>query len=425
MDPYFDAMLRRLRLTKLQRKDARTKYTRVAKLLHSEFYDTEYNGKTKLLIGSYGKKTNICPPHDVDLLFKIPSEVLAQYQNYEGNGASALLQRVRDILSQTYTTTDKISAWGKVVLVQFADGTHNVEVLPGYDADGVFIIPNSEDGGSWESFDAHADLNLVAESHARTGGKARKLIRIIKKWRKLHSSMKMKSYEIEQQCVQFLDQADHGDESWSELICAFFKYLSEIANGDDRSQIETACAHATKARECELTEKIEEACIEWRKIFGDAFPAYTKTLNTINKLSNEFPSEKEEFIEDYHRVRLNPLYWVKISAIVSHKKFRNHSISEFLRNFGPLLKIMSLDFSVTTNVPGDVDYYWKVRNFGRQAKEAVGLRGEITHTGNIARKHESTLYCGTHYVECYVIQNAICVAKSLLFVPISDRVAED
>jgi tRNA nucleotidyltransferase (CCA-adding enzyme) len=68
MDAHFIEMLRRLKLTKRQREDAKTKYTSVAKLLHNAFYNTEYNGSTKLLIGSYGKKTNIRPPGDVDLL---------------------------------------------------------------------------------------------------------------------------------------------------------------------------------------------------------------------------------------------------------------------------------------------------------------------------------------------------------------------
>ena len=110
MDAHFEEMLKRLKLTKLQKKDARTKYTNVAKILHNEFYETDYTGATKLLIGSYGKRTNIRPPDDVDLLFKIPAEVYSQYEDSPG----ALLQRIRKAIGKHYTTTEKISAWGKI-----------------------------------------------------------------------------------------------------------------------------------------------------------------------------------------------------------------------------------------------------------------------------------------------------------------------
>jgi len=123
MDAYFVEMLNRLKLTVKQKEDAVTKYTNVSKLLHNEFYETDYNGSTKLLIGSYGKHTNIRPPEDVDLLFKIPESIYVQYEDSPG----ALLQRIRNVLNKTYTTTEEIHAWGKVVLIQFSDGTHNVE----------------------------------------------------------------------------------------------------------------------------------------------------------------------------------------------------------------------------------------------------------------------------------------------------------
>lgn len=427
MDAYFVEMLRRLRLTKPQQKDAETKYTRVAKILHTEFYDTEYTGSTKLLIGSYGKKTNIRPPGDVDLLFKIPAEVLAQYQDYEGNGAAALLQRVRTVLGKTYTTTDKISAWGKVVLVKFADGTHDIELLPGYEADGVFIIPNSEDGGSWESFDARSDLGLVSSSHHRTGGKTRRLIRIAKRWRKSNATMTIKAYEIEQYCVQFLDQTSFDDKSWSELVADFFAWLPGAAD-KDVTFIETARGRAARAREYEAADKIEAACNEWRKVFGAAFPVYSSALNKVYALSQQYPSDAEQFIEDMYPVRLNPSYTVAISSTVSRQGFITRTIGEFLRKYAGIPKGMSLGFEATTNVPGPAEFCWKVRNFGIEAKNAAagkGLRGEITNTGTKGSKRETTLYKGTHYVECYIIKDGVCVAKTMQFVPISQETADE
>lgn len=414
-------MLRRLRLTKPQRDDAVTKYTQVAKLLHSKFYDTAYDGSTKLIIGSYGKKTNIRPPGDIDLLFKIPLETYEQYLNHSDNGPSALLQRIRTILGDKYTATEKISAWGKVVLVKFSDGKHNVELLPGYEIEGVFMIPNSEDGGSWESFDARADLKIVSDSQTATGGKTRPLVKIIKRWGKMNSTMTIKSFEIEKLCADFLEQEDWGEETWSELIAHFFSWLSQNAQ-QDVTFIKTANTRASNAYACELKGEIENACDEWKKIFGAAFPAHSAALNKVYVLGQQYPSPVEEFIEDLFPVRIIPGHTVNISATISGSGFLTRTLRDFLSRYSAIPKNLSLNFEASTSVPGLVEFWWKVRNFGVEAKSVnigKGLRGEITGGPGANKKRETTLYDGIHYVECYVIQNGICIAKKLQEVPIT------
>lgn len=419
MDAHFIEMLRRLKLTQRQREDARTKYTSVAKLLHGAFYDTEYNGSTKLLIGSYGKKTNIRPPGDVDLLFKIPAETLAQYQDYDGNGPAALLQKIRNILGDTFTTTEKISAWGKVVLVKFSDGTHSVELLPGYEADGVFIIPNSENGGSWDSFDARADLAVVADSNARTDGVTRPLIRIIKRWRKRNATMTIKAYEIEQFCARFLDENDYENKPWSELVASFFDWLAN-ATEQDTSFIATVRSRATKALEYEQQDKLAHACNEWRKVFGNrTFPAYNANLSKVYALAANDVSDQEEYIEDQYPVRIDPQHQVTVSATVTGKGFRSHPLQTFLGKYLRLPKQVDIVFQAN-NVPPDSKLLWKIRNFGAAARAAGDLRGQI-HDGIGLTRKESSKYLGTHYAECYVIQNGICVARAMQLVPIGDE----
>ena len=425
MDGYFSETLRRLKLTETQRADAKTKYSGVATTLHNAFYDTAYDGSTKLLIGSYGKKTNIRPPGDVDLLFKIPAETYEQYFNQEGNGASALLQKVRKILGKKYTTTEKISAWGKVVLIKFSDGTHDVELLPAYEVDGVFMIPNTEGNGSWESFDARADLRVVSDSNLATNGKTRKLIRIIKRWRKMNKTMTIKAYEIEQYCANFLAERDTTDMSWSQTVVEFFDWLNTHVT-QDQSFTETARSRAIKAYALEQRGLIPEACTEWGKIFGPAFPAYSKNLDRIFVLTQRYPSLNEEFIEDLFPVRLDPDHNVSIDSKVTGAGFMPRSIGAFLTKYTGIPRNMKLEFTANSTVPGPIEYWWKVRNFGDEAKSAEvgkGLRGEITSTSS-GRKHETTLYNGTHYVECYVVKAGVCVAKALQFVPISKEPAE-
>ena len=101
-----------IKLTSNQRRDAQTKYDNVSKVLHNYYYpNTVYNGSTKLLIGSYGKHTAISPPGDVDVVFKIP---WAKYDYFskQKTGTRLLLNEVRDVLNNTFTTTDRITPNG-------------------------------------------------------------------------------------------------------------------------------------------------------------------------------------------------------------------------------------------------------------------------------------------------------------------------
>lgn len=77
----------------------------------------------------------------------------------------------------------------------------------------------------------------------------------------------------------------------------------------------------------------------------------------------------------------------------------------------PLDKKMNLVFAANTNTPEPYDVYWQVVNTGNEARELGNLRGGIIRSPS--RFHEeSTLYKGKHWVECYVIKNGTCVAKS-------------
>ena len=423
MDAYFVEMLGRLKLTKAQRADAKAKYNRVAKALHDEFYTNQYDGKTKLLIGSYGKKTNIRPPQDVDLLFKIPVDVYEHYEQYNGNGASALLQKIRQILDSEYETSETPKAWGKVVLVKFPDGKHDIELLPAYEVgDGVYKIPNTEDGGFFEDFDVGSDLAVVFDSNNETGGVTRPLIKMVKKWKSLHSSLHTKSFEIEAYVADYLKSVDYNEMSWAERVTGFFEWLQVQPNlyQDDVSLVKTAAERARKALDFEKAEKITDVCSEWKKIFGNAFPAYDKSKSAVHALILKWPTNTEMNIEDDYPVKIDPAFNVAINAEVEAKKFRQWPLSDFIAKYTNLPKHAKVHFAVKSDVPGVVEYHWKVRNFGTQAaSQGGGLRGEIKERG--ARITESTLYWGTHYVEVYVIQDGKCVAKAIRFVPIGNE----
>jgi hypothetical protein len=71
---------------------------------------------------------------------------------------------------------------------------------------------------------------------------------------------------------------------------------------------------------------------------------------------------------------------------------------------------------------GPYDIKWKVKNLGTEAANAGDLRGEITDDKGFRIKYENTKYTGAHYVECYLIQGNVCIAKNRIVVPITNLV---
>lgn len=438
MNELFKKLCENIKLTSDQRDDARKKYTGVCKVIHSHFYTDEYNGDTKLLFGSYArvKRTAIRPiseNQDVDVLFKIPQEVYDQYNAYQGNGQSALLQAVRNtLLNSRYSLTDKPKAWGKVILIKTSDGKHNVEVLPAFELDdGSFKIPNSENGGSWEHFNPRADIEKFRFSNEKSEGLTADLSRMIKRWKLNTPTLKIKSYEIENFVIGFLESKSYEERNYSLIVKDFFEYLYARIFGDDKSKVESVLNRSVKALEYEEQEGYLKASNEWQKIFGEQFPLYKEKRmsgidleNKIAQLNEKYPSSNEEYLDAKYGIPivLDGGYVVEIDADVDQKGFRKSLWSEFVIKKFPVLKSSVLNFKiVSSNVPEPYEIKWKVRNYGEEAKHAGKLRGEISEGNRHISKQETSRYYGDHYVECYFIKENTCVAIGRILVPIANN----
>ena len=74
-------------------------------------------------------------------------------------------------------------------------------------------------------------------------------------------------------------------------------------------------------------------------------------------------------------------------------------------------------YSVKTAVKRPFVVKWQIVNTGFEATQAGCLRGgfEDSDIGTCKRK-EATAYSGTHFVQCFIIKNNVCVAKSKEFI---------
>jgi len=106
---------------------------------------------------------------------------------------------------------------------------------------------------------------------------------------------------------------------------------------------------------------------------------------------------------------------VQISA-----KLKSNGVLQDFHSGDGLMKNYDLFFRATTNVLSPFSVYWQVVNTGEEARQKGGLRGGIflsktAGVGGLNQK-EYTSYVGEHWVECFIVKNGHCVARSGEFV---------
>lgn len=284
IEDLFCDMLSELELTSTQKGDAKTKYQGVIDCLAHHFYERRWTENDKYLFGSYKTKTAIRPldkGSDVDVLFKISEDIYEKYKENPGG----LLQEIRKALKDKYTTTEAIKAWGKVVLVQFSDNHHNVEVLPAFENDDcTFKIPNTANGGSWEkSFNPRSQINLFNISNTNTSELTRELTMIVKRWVRNTNTLYYKSYLVVEDVIEFCNSLyckGRGDTPFDQVVTDYFTYMKSHQGKQHRknilSYLETAHTRATKALQLRKEGKYIKASEEWNKVFGEKFKLATE-----------------------------------------------------------------------------------------------------------------------------------------------------
>ncbi|MGP4032191.1 nucleotide-binding domain-containing protein [Pseudarthrobacter sp. 1C304] len=174
-----------------------------------------------------------------------------------------------------------------------------------------------------------------------------------------------------------------------------------------------------RIREAYDASTVSESVSGWRAVFGPAFPDSLLGLvasSTATVLTKNEPridrAPNEQFIEDMFPV--NESYRLSMVCEVSPPQQLNRAARRALRATGGRVpKEHSLRFKITeTTVPGPYHVFWKVRNHGAEATARGSLRGEITKDAGQQERTESTLYAGNHYVDCYIVKDGVCVART-------------
>jgi tRNA nucleotidyltransferase (CCA-adding enzyme) len=157
----FDRFISNIQLTDSQLEDAQSKHERIRDVLRKHYYSSGWTGPISILIGSYGKSTACRPPKDVDILFIMPSSLFERYNRPFTNNQSQLLQDVKDVLKDTYSSTT-MRADGQVVVVSFS-GSFTVEVIPVFKSNNpdIYYTPDTHNGGSWKTTNPAAEKKIL------------------------------------------------------------------------------------------------------------------------------------------------------------------------------------------------------------------------------------------------------------------------
>lgn len=158
---------------------------------------TVFSANKVLLIGSHARGTAVGNISDIDLLL-----VLSRDEVTRGGvrvSSDTVLNNVRKRLQERYGHTD-IGKDGQAVVVNFSDGKHPVDVVPGvYFGPGhnnypLYEIPDG--GGGWLKTSPGVHNRYIADADQRSGYKLQRVARLLKFWRACRNAP-LNSFHIE------------------------------------------------------------------------------------------------------------------------------------------------------------------------------------------------------------------------------------
>lgn len=129
--------------------------------------------------------------------------------------------------------------------------------------------------------------------------------------------------------------------------------------------------------------------------------------------------DTEQFIEDKYPVDIKN--YCRVTCHISGDGWRDTLLSDFLGRYKKFVPHhLSIKCAlVYTDCIGKYKILWKIKNVGPEAQRQNCLRGQILDRGKTIT--ESSEFFGNHYIECYIIQNDVCVATTRIDVPIGRK----
>ena len=392
---------------------------------HSTYKDIHVQ---TFLSGSYAKHTCIRPKrHDG----KRDVDIVVETKYTSDDNSCDILQELLDVLLEKDTYSSAILHSHSVGIELEGIEIDIVPVIRSEDNE-VFHIGLS-DVNEWILTDPKGHIKWSSEVNADNNKKYVPLVKMIKWWRRTNcpSDVKYpKGIALEKIIADNLPDSELNAENHligtMQAIVSAYKedYIdvgvmpeiidpcldgNDLLSGYDFSDFE---AFVLKMMEhLSLIEENEPTNETWRLILGTEFPS-----GIISKSSLSLAS-LHAALNVAHRV--SPSWRApKGSAVIigTQLKHPNGNVV-FLENDGaPIPKECELIYKALHSVKQPYYLKWQVVNTGAEANASNCLRGGFEDSNHgLNCRTERTEYTGKHYVQCFVIKNNRCVAKSKEF----------
>ena len=126
-----------------------------------------------------------------------------------------------------------------------------------------------------------------------------------------------------------------------------------------------------------------------------------------------------QFFNVHHRQQLRWSERIQGKVSIECIKQKDGYRPRELKSGTAISKNWYLFFKADTTILHPYEVYWQVVNTGEEARHANGLRGEILSGARYKKARqwrESTLYLGSHWIECFIVKNGFVVARSGEFI---------
>ncbi len=240
-------------------------------------------GRTKL-IGSAGRDVIIRPLDDIDVMavFTNKDNIFETYR-YD---SQAFLYRIRDALSKYQVKI--VGARGQAVRLFYTQAPH-VDIAPVFKWSGTgYGLPDGQ--GGWLTTDPDYHETYMAERNEALGYQLKPLVRMLKRWNRVHSS-RLKSFHLEVMTASIFTSLGSNSR---DATAKFFQWAPHSLSVDDpaghsgdlssyltwqkredvKTSFNSSSERAQKAVDAEGRCDHQEAIRLWRIIYGEEFPAY-------------------------------------------------------------------------------------------------------------------------------------------------------
>lgn len=286
---YFSTFCTNLKMSDNNVNKIQSRYKQITKRVNIAYRGTTSETAYSFYVGSYGRGTKIWTS-DIDIIVQLPYQTYKKFNDYVGNGQSALLQEVKNELKKTYSTSH-IAGDGQVIAVEFDDGI-SFEIVPAFiNPSGSYTYPDTNNGGSWKITDPKKEIDAMNSLNKNTNKNLKRLCRMMRAW-KTECNVPISGLLIDTLAYQFLSTWKYKDKSflyYDFMSRDFFEFLKNIdkeksywlAPGSNRYVSKGGNFHykatvaynlSIAAINYESNGQLYSSKRKWREIYGTKFP---------------------------------------------------------------------------------------------------------------------------------------------------------